>query len=50
MSSLMKDFSERLIVEVQVRPCLYNPRDPGYKDCARVERDWQDVAKNLGCS
>ncbi|GFO47737.1 THAP domain containing protein [Plakobranchus ocellatus] len=49
-NSADRDFTERLVAEVKLRPCLYNPQESGYKDRTKVDAGWQAVASALGCT
>lgn len=48
MNSAVRDFAEKLVLEVQKRELLYNTRHPDYKDRIRAEQEWQAVAEVLG--
>ncbi|GFS23653.1 hypothetical protein ElyMa_003394500 [Elysia marginata] len=43
-------FTEKLILEVQKHPILYNPREAGYKDRFKSDAHWQAVASCMGSS
>ena len=47
-SAAVKHFSEQLVLAVSMRPCLFNLKDPGYKDRFKVEHEWDEVGKTLG--
>ncbi|GFO19886.1 transcription factor adf-1 [Plakobranchus ocellatus] len=48
MSAILRNISENLVHEVRLRPCLYNPKIPGYRDRDKIDALWQEVANAIG--
>lgn len=39
---------ERLIIEVENHPVLYDASHPFYKDNSKKDKAWEEIAKTLG--
>lgn len=42
--------AEKLTEALKIRPILYETNTKSYKDTAKKEEAWKDVAEELGCS